>query len=76
VDRVSQGHTGEPLVQHVVGKVATMPAVEEAPDRFERLAGGVGDGGHRDRPGGFGLLVQAAGEAPVLYVEDRLKAWG
>jgi hypothetical protein len=56
--------------------VATMPAVEEAPDRFERLAGGVGDGGHRDRPGGFGLLVQAAGEAPVLYMEDRLKAWG
>jgi hypothetical protein len=51
-------------VEHVVSKVPSVAAVEEEPDRFERLAGGVRDGGHRDRPGGFGLFVERAGEAP------------
>jgi hypothetical protein len=56
----------EPLVQHVVSKVAAMPTVEEDLDRFERLPCSGGDGGHGDRPGGFGLCPEGAGEAPTL----------
>jgi hypothetical protein len=47
VDRVRQGLPSVKPVLDVVGKVASVAAVEEDPHRFEGLAGGVRDGGHR-----------------------------
>jgi hypothetical protein len=59
-DRVAPQH----LVEDVIGKVASVAAVEEEPDRFEGLAGGVRDRGHRDWPGGLGIVVHRAKKAP------------
>jgi DNA modification methylase len=64
VDRVRQGLALVKPVLDVVGKVASVAAVEEDPHRFEGLAGGVRDGGHRQGPRGAGVLVHRAPKAP------------
>ena len=64
LDRVAPEH----LVEDVIRKVAAVAAVEEQPDRFEGLVGGIRDRGHRDRPGGFGLFVHRAKEAPGVVL--------
>jgi len=76
VDRVRQGLAAVQRVLNVVREVAAVAAVEEGPDRFKGLAGGVRDGGHRQGPGGFGLLVHRAPKAPgiVLGGGDRAGA--
>ena len=44
--------------------VAAVAAVEEQPDRFEGLAGGIRNRGDRDRPGRLGVVVHRAPKAP------------
>lgn len=79
LDRVRQVLALVQPVQDVVGKVAAVAAVEEDPHRLKRLAGGVGDRGHRDRPGGLGVLAHRAPEAPRLVLGDGYRCdglWG
>src|SRR5690606_38531634 len=66
--RVGQGLAPVQPVLHIVRKVATVAAVEEDPDRFEGLAGGVRDCGHRQGPRGAGLLVHRAPKAPGIVL--------
>ena len=71
LDRVAPEH----LVEDVVGKVASVAAVEEQPDRFEGLVGGIRNCGHRDRPGGCGGVVHRAKKAPGFYAVHHIKAF-
>ena len=75
LNRIAQGGAGKETVLHIVGKVTAVAAVEEGADRLERLAGGIRDRGHRDRPGGLGVVVHRAPKAPGLYAEHRIKAF-
>lgn len=54
-----------PIVQPIQRAVA---AVEKDAHRLEVLAGGGGDGNHRQGPGAFGLLVHSTPEAPVFVL--------
>jgi len=58
VDRLLQVRSGVQAIEHIVGKVATVAAVQEGADRFEGLEGGVRNRRHRDGPGGFGVLAE------------------
>ncbi len=57
VDRILLVQSGVQAVEHIVGKVATMAAVEEGADRCEGLVGGIRDRGYRDRPSGFSPFI-------------------
>jgi hypothetical protein len=64
---------GAHRIPHVIGEVASVPAVEKGAHRFGSGAGGGVDGGEGDRPGFGGALAHRAPEAPVAVpgVEDR-----
>ena len=57
--------TGIQAVVHVVGKVTAVAAVKEGLCRFKGLPGCVRNLGHRDWPGHFGLVPQAAKKSPI-----------
>ena len=62
-------------VEDIIRKMSSVATVKEKPDRFEWLVGSVGDRGHRDRPGRFGLFVHRTKEAPGFYAVHRIKAF-
>jgi hypothetical protein len=41
----------------IVAKVAPMAAIQEGPDGIQGFAGGLGNGGHRQRPSCFGVFA-------------------
>ena len=67
LNRIVQGGAGKEAVLHIVGKVTTMAAVEEGADRLKRLAGGIRDRGHGQRPSGIGLFVHRAVKSPRRF---------
>ncbi len=71
VDRIRQVRSGVQAVENIVGKVSAVAAVQEGSDRLKGLVSGVRDRGHRNRPGGFGLIIHRAPKAPGFVLGGR-----